>query len=480
MKLTELLDKIGHEKNIGDCEVVHITNDSRQVKEGSAFVCIPGKSFDGHDYAKEALEKGASVIVVQRDLGLDRQVIVNNASRAYAMMSANFFSNPAKKLRLIGITGTNGKTTTSYLLKQVLEAEGYRVGVIGTNANIICGKELPSLLTTPEPFELQRLFSQMAEERCDFAIMEVSSQALEQERVAGCHFEVGVFTNLTQDHLDYHGTMENYRAAKRKLFEICDKAVINLDDPNALYMTEGLTCQVVSYSINTDASDYTAKNLRFHPGGVDFELVGSGVIGRVRLGLVGSFSVYNAMAAATCALALSVPFYNVISSLSAANGVKGRLEVVPTGRDFTVVIDYAHTPDGLEKLLRALKDTGPKRLVALFGCGGDRDAKKRPLMGSVTACIADFVVVTSDNPRTENPTAIINDILVGLEGTRTPYEVIEDRKKAIKYVIDNAQPGDVIVLAGKGHETYQIIGKEKLHFDEREVVAAALAGNLEV
>ncbi len=480
MRLTNLLDGIKHNKNIDDCEVVNITNNSRTVVPGSAFVCVPGKNSDGHDYAFEALEKGAAVVVAQRDLGLERQVIVDNTAAAYSLMSANFFGRPAEKLRLVGITGTNGKTTTSYLLKDILEAEGYRVGLIGTISNFIAGVEKPALLTTPEPFELQRLFAEMVEAGCQFAIMEVSSQALEQERVAGCRFEAGIFTNLTQDHLDYHGNMENYRAAKKRLFEISDNAVINIDDSNARFMVEGLSCNVTTYSINTDIADYTAKNLRYHTNGVDFELLGRGVIGRVKLKLMGSFSVYNAMAAASCALALGVPFNNVIASLSEAKGVKGRLEVVPTNRDFTVVIDYAHTPDGLEKVLRALKDTEPSRLVALFGCGGDRDAKKRPLMGKVAAEIADFVVVTSDNPRTEEPGAIIQDILKGMEDTETPYVVIEDRRQAIKYAIDNAMPGDVIVLAGKGHETYQIIGKEKLHFDEREVVAEALAGELEV
>lgn len=475
MKLPEIMRSIECISDVPDVDIIHITNDSRKVQQNGAFVCIKGKSVDGHDYAKAALNKGAAAVIVQRDLKLKNQVIVRDTAAAYSKMSANFFGNPAESLKLIGITGTNGKTTTSYILKQILEYAGYRVGLIGTICNMIADEVILASLTTPEPFELQQLFAKMVSKKCDYVIMEVSSQALEQERVASLCFEASIFTNLTQDHLDYHGNMQNYSAAKRRLFEISKKAVINLDDSYAMDMVSGLDCEVFSFSVDTDSSDCIAKNIRYRTTGVSFELLVGSKIGRVNLPLIGTFSVYNALGAAACALTLNVPFEVVVQSLSKTKGVTGRLEVVPTGRDFTVVIDYAHTPDGLKKVLLALKNICKGRLVALFGCGGDRDRKKRPLMGGVAASIADFIIVTSDNPRTEDPMAIIKDILVGIEGTKVPHKVIADRKEAIFYAIENAQPNDIIVLAGKGHETYQILKDKKIDFDERLVVAKALA-----
>ena len=474
MKLSELLKEIKVKNDYTDREITNITADSRKVKAGYAFVCIKGNNFDGHDAAAKANEMGAAALIVERDVGQKNQVIVENTREAYSLMCAALFGYPSKKLKLIGITGTNGKTTTSYLIKDILERAGRKTGLIGTVNNIIGEKILPSKFTTPDAIELQELFSQMAAEGCEYCVMEVSSQALAQGRVKGCHFDISVFTNLTQDHLDYHKTMEEYRAAKHILFENSDAAVINLDDENAEYMVSGTNCRVVSFSVNKDSSDYTAKNVHLKPSGVEYELVGKGVIGRAHIGIPGMFSVYNSMGAAVCAIELGVSFAGVLDALSKSKGVKGRVEVVPTDTDYTVIIDYAHTPDGLENVITALREIATERIITVFGCGGDRDSKKRPLMGEVVARLSDYAVVTSDNPRSEEPMAIINDILEGMKDTKTPYKVIENRREAIRFALRHAKPDDIVLLAGKGHETYQILKTETIHFDEREVVADIL------
>ncbi len=485
MKLRQLLNNAGMlEMKTGvldekssftmDSDITGICCDSRRVEPGYAFVCISGTAQDGHNYAGQAVENGAAVVVAERDLGLPNQVLVSSGRKAWARMCANWFGNPAKKLHMIGITGTNGKTTTTYLLKAILESSGHKVGLIGTNQNMIGERVLAAGHTTPDPYDLQSMLSLMVAEGCSHAVMEVSSHALSQDRVEGCWFEAAVFTNLTQDHLDYHGTMENYLCAKKRLFSLCDTAILNRDDPWFPKMREGLECRVVTYSVGDDNADYTARNIRQRPDGVDFELVGTGVIGRVRLATPGRFSVYNALGAASCALTLGLPFQTTVEALSQAGGVKGRAEIVPTGRDFTVVIDYAHTPDGLENICQTLRECKKGRLVTVFGCGGDRDKTKRPKMGAAAAALSDYLVVTSDNPRTEEPGAIIADILTGLKETQTPYTVIPNRIEAIHWAVAHAQPGDIVLLAGKGHETYQVLKDGIIHLDEREVVADAL------
>ena len=451
MKLWELMRDTGAQpvRCTDEMEIQGICCDSRRVEPGFAFVCIRGTAMDGHDYARQAAENGAAVIVAEHPVDLADgqrvcQVLVGSGRKAWARMCANWFGNPAKRLHLIGVTGTNGKTTTTYLLKTILEANGEKVGLIGTIQNMIGERVLASGHTTPDPYDLQSMLSLMVAEGCGYAVMEVSSHALDQDRVEGCHFDAGIFTNLTQDHLDYHGTMENYLAAKKRLFSQCQTAILNQDDDWAASMREGLTCRTVTFSAKSDAADYTARNIRQRPDGVDFELVGTGVIGRVRLAVPGRFSVYNALGAAVCALTLGLPFQPVVDALGQAAGVKGRCEVVPTGRDFTVVIDYAHTPDGLEKICGALRECKAGRLVTVFGCGGE-------------------------------PQAIIDDILAGLEGSRTPYTVVVNRAEAIHWAIRHARPGDTILLAGKGHETYQVLHDGIIHLDEREIVAEALA-----
>ncbi len=474
MKLQTLMKGTGAIGFVPDLEVAALCRDSRNVTAGCVFVCIRGTGVDSHTFAQAAVADGAAVVVTERDLGLPCQVIVEDGRFAWAQMCANWFDHPSRKLKLVGVTGTNGKTSTTYLLKAILEKAGYRVGLIGTIQNLIGDTVLSSAHTTPDPYDLQQMLCEMVDAGCAYAVMEVSSHALDQDRVGGCVFEAGVFTNLTQDHLDYHETMERYAEAKRKLFSMCNRAVFNRDDVWYERMQDGCACEKITFSAQNDAAEYTAKNIRQRPDGIDFELVGYDGIGRIRLATPGFFSVYNALAAASCGLMLGVPFETVTEALSATGIVKGRAEVVPTERDFTVVIDYAHTPDGLINICDTLNACKRGRLVTVFGCGGDRDRRKRPQMGKAAADRSDFMIVTSDNPRSEEPAAIIADILEGLTDADTPYVVIENRVEAIRYAVQNAQDGDTILLAGKGHETYQVLKEGTIHLDEREVVQEAL------
>lgn len=481
MKLEQLLKGIEHnvenlEPEILSAEITDVTSDSRKAGPGTLFIALAGEKADGHDFAGAAAALGCTAVVAEHETGAKLpHILVDDSHEAYALICGNFFSNPSDKLKLIGVTGTNGKTTTAFIIKHILEYTGRKVGLIGTMQNMSGEKILPAHFTTPEAYELQKLFRTMADDACEYVVMEVSSHALAQSRVGGCHFEAGVFTNLTQDHLDFHKTMENYLKAKQKLFCMSDIGIFNLDDPYSDRFVAEAPCKKFSYSALNMNADYTARNVRYRNDGIDYELVGTGVIGRVSAVLPGSFSLYNTLAASACALSLGLPLIRVLDALKTFKGVKGRIEVVPTGRDFSVIIDYAHTPDALEKILKAVKDFAKGRVIALFGCGGDRDRTKRPLMGKIAAEYADYLVITSDNPRSEDPDAIIQDILAGLEGCRTPYTAILSRIEAIEFALKNAKKDDIILLAGKGHEDYQILSTGKIHLDEREVVADVLA-----
>lgn len=459
--------------NLADIEITGITCDSRAVKSGYLFVCIKGFKSDGHEFAKAALEKGAAVIITERDLGLASQIIVEDSHAAYADMCAKWFGNPAKALKLIGVTGTNGKTSVTYMLKKILETAGFKVGLIGTIQNMICDEVIATENTTPNAYDLNSLFALMKAKGCTNVIMEVSSHALDQCRVYNLNFEVAMFTNLTQDHLDYHKTMENYLAAKKKLFKMCKTAVVNSDDEYSSQLLEGLECKISTYSAS-DNSTYSAKAIQYKPTGVEYEFVSDTDLCHIKVNTGGGFTVYNSLCAASCAVELGLPIKQVAAAIAELPGVKGRAEVVPCDRGFTIIIDYAHTPDGLKNILSTFRECEKNRLTVVFGCGGDRDKTKRPIMGSVAARYADFVIVTSDNPRSEEPSAIIEDILVGMDGTPTPYKIIENRIEAIKYAVETAQKDDIIVLAGKGHETYQILKEGTIHLDEREVVAEVL------
>ncbi|MGN0524485.1 UDP-N-acetylmuramoyl-L-alanyl-D-glutamate--2,6-diaminopimelate ligase [Eubacterium sp.] len=474
MKLSQILKNVKVKNEYTDREVTDVTSDSRQVKEGFLFVCIKGASFDGHSVAQQMLDIGAVAVVCEYDLGVENQIIVDDTRKAYSPICASFFGNPANSLKLIGLTGTNGKTTTTFLIKQILENVGKKVGLIGTVQNMVGDEVYPAHYTTPDPHELQSLFRKMVDAGCEYCIMEVSSQALAQGRVEGIHFHIGAFTNLTQDHLDYHKTWENYFESKKLLFKACDCAVTNLDDEYGLKIVDGFGCRVVTYGVDNMKADFVARNVGFSANGVRYDLVGE-KMGRVSCPIPGRFSVYNSLCATSVALTLGVDFTDVLEAISKSNGVKGRIEVVPTpNQDYTVIIDYAHSPDGLENIISSLKEIANGRVVTVFGCGGDRDRTKRPKMGKIAAELSDFCVVTSDNPRSENPSAIIEDILEGMKDTTTPYEVVENRKEAIAWAMKNAQPNDIILLAGKGHETYQILPTGTIHFDEREAVAEVL------
>ena len=460
-----------------DMEISSLSYDTRTLEPGALFVALPGARTDGARFIREALEKGAAAVLCETPPeGEGPWLATPDARRALALASANWFGHPARELTLVGVTGTNGKTTTTCLIKDLLERVlGTKAGLIGTIENQIGALRLPAHRTTPESYEVQQLLRQMADAGCTHVVMEVSSHALVQHRVEGLTFAAGVFTNLTQDHLDYHHTMEEYRDAKGLLFRQCETAVLNLDDEAGRWYRERVPCPVFTYSENKDAADLTAKNIRLFPGHVEFEAVSRQDIRRIHLPIPGGFTIYNALAAASCGLCLGLELGEIAAALRCARGVKGRVEVVPTPTAYTVLIDYAHSPNALENVLLTARDFTAGRLVCLFGCGGDRDRTKRPVMGAIAADLADLVVVTSDNPRTEEPEAIIGDILRGMDGTATPVVVEPDRVEAIHKVLTLAGTGDVVVLAGKGHETYQEVGEERRHLDEREVVGQHFA-----
>lgn len=472
MKLQDLLKGVAVLESTAapDTEINEVRYDSRAVRPGDLFVAIRGYATDGHQYIGKALEQGAAAIVCEEAPAGTPAVVVENARRALAEIAANRFGHPADSMTMLGVTGTNGKTTTTYLVKHMLEDAGHKVGLIGTNQNLIGDEVVETERTTPESYELHALFARMRDAGCTHVIMEVSSHSLVLDRVHGIHFAVGAFTNLTQDHLDFHKTMEEYRKAKALLFTISDKGVINLDDPAAGAMLADAKCPCLTFSCEKDAADLTAKNLKLHADGVEFVAATKGDLARVKLPIPGHFSAENALTALGIVFQLGMPLADAAKSLATATGVKGRVEVVPTDTDYTVLIDYAHSPDGVENVLRAVRGFARGRVVALFGCGGDRDRTKRPKMGKIAADLADFCIVTSDNPRTEDPKAIIDDILEGMKGTKTPMQVIVDRPEAIHWALAHAKKDDIIVLMGKGHETYQEVNHVKHHMDEREIV----------
>ena len=472
MLLTKLLEGITWEGEAPECEIVGLTADSRQLEPGWVYVCQKGQRFDGHDFAAKALELGAAAVVVDRDLGLPRQIRVEDTHAAYPLLCANFFGRPADSMKMIGVTGTNGKTTSVFLIKHLLTAAGHRTGLIGTVQNEIGDLVLPAKFTTPDPYQLQSMLAKMRAAGCEYVAMEVSSHALDQHRADGIHFDVAVFTNRTLDHLDYHHTMEEYRDAKGLLFRQCAAAVLNLDDEAGRWYAGRISGPVFTYSENRAQADLTARNIRLFPGHVEFEAVTLGHIARVHLPIPGGFSIYNALAALSAGLCLELPLERLAPALRSVHGVKGRVEVVPVPRAYTVLIDYAHSPNALENILLTARDFTAGRLICLFGCGGDRDKTKRPIMGAIARELADLVVLTSDNPRTEEPEAIIRDIQAGMAEGEAPVHVEPDRRRAIAWVLDQGQPGDVIVLAGKGHETYQEINGVQFPMDEREIVAS--------
>lgn len=470
MLLSELLKGINILSEYEDREISDVTDKTHKISEGCAFVCVVGARFDGHSFAENAVKEGAKAVIVSKDLGLKEQILVENTREAYAIMCKNLCGCAVDKLTVIGITGTNGKTTTAFVVKDILSSLGIKSGLIGTVKNMVGDREFHTELTTPDPYDMHALFKMMVDDGIKYCVMETSSQAFHQMRLAGIHFETGVFTNLTQDHLDYHGTIEEYKRCKKTLFLNCDKAVINADDETGDYMSDGITAEVKTYGINTPC-DYKAENAEFFADRVEYDLNGE----RVVFNIPGGFSVYNSLCAIGAVCSLGFGFTEVVNAISDASTVKGRLELLKTNTDYGVIIDYAHTPDGLEKALNAVRGFTKGRVITLFGCGGDRDKTKRPKMGRMATDLSDIVVVTTDNPRTEDPDEIIKEILIGTVGSKAEVISITDRSEAIAYALKIAKAGDTILLAGKGHETYQVIGKERVHYDEREVVADILS-----
>ena len=476
MNLKQLLEGISYEVQQGtaDVEISDFQYDSRKVEKDGLFVCITGFQTDGHKYIPMALEKGAVALLCEHRVenvpeGVTVLVTENNRI-ALALLSDHFYGHPSAEMNVIGVTGTNGKTSTTYLMKSILDRIGKKVGIIGTIENRIGDEVLKAERTTPESKELQALFRRMKNEDVTDVVMEVSSHSLDLHRVDGIAFDVAIFTNLTQDHLDYHKTMENYKAAKGMLFARAAKSVINMDDAAGAYMKEQSKGEVLTIGVDSKA-DLTAEGIDVSADGTAFDMLWQGKRYPVHLHTPGRFSVYNALGAAGACILLGVPVEEIVAGLTANPGVSGRFQTVRSKKGCQAVVDYAHTPDGLENVLNTANEFVKGKLIAVFGCGGDRDKTKRPPMGKAAADWSDFAVVTTDNPRTEDPAAIIEDILPGFAGSKTPYKVVVDRVEAIHWAMDHAEKDDVIVLCGKGHETYQEVNHVKHHMDEREIVA---------
>ena len=470
MLLSELLKGVNVKNEYIDREINDVTDNTKKVTENCAFVCVSGARFDGHNFAKEVMENGAVTVIVSKDLGLKEQVLVENTREAYAIMCKNLFGAAVEKMTLIGITGTNGKTTTAFIVKDILKEFNIKSGLIGTVKNMVGDKEFHTELTTPDPYDMHNLFKMMEDDGIKYCVMETSSQAFHQMRLAGIHFKVGVFTNLTQDHLDYHGTIEEYKKCKKELFKACDIAVVNADDEAAQFMMDGVSCEKISYGVEKDCS-IKASDIALFENKVTYKINNEL---NVDFHIPGDFSVYNSLAAIGAVSALGFSLEDTVKAISQAKSVKGRLELVETNTPFGVIIDYAHTPDGLEKAINAVRGFTKGRVITLFGCGGDRDKTKRPKMGRMATELSDIVIVTTDNPRTEAPDEIIKEILIGTVGSKAEVITITDRSEAIAEALKIAKQGDTILLAGKGHETYQVIGTERVHYDEREVIKSAL------
>jgi len=480
VQLSKMLDNITGYKVEGtlDKQIYSIHYDSRQVTKGSLFFCIEGFKYDGHKFASEAASNGAHAVVLRKNINLPEtvtKILVSDTRLTMALMAKTFYGNPSSAIDLIGVTGTNGKTTVTYLVKSILEMAGIKTGLIGTIVSMIGDKKIYTERTTPESLDLQKLFREMADFGVQSIAMEVSSHSLALKRVAGCSFKAGIFTNLTRDHLDFHGTFENYRQAKASLFDLSECSIINIDDENGRTMLNGARKRVLTYAIEREADVY-ARDIEVSSKGVTFKLHLPNGSNMISLKIPGIFSVYNGLAAASAMYCVGISADIIKAGLEAVAGVPGRFELLDTGTDYSVILDYAHTPDGLENILKTAREFAKGRVITLFGCGGDRDPGKRPVMGEIAARYSDLCVVTSDNPRTEEPMSIIEDILPGVRKANCRHIIVENRRSAIVTALAEAKAGDVVILAGKGHETYQILKDKIIHFDEREIVAEILKG----
>ncbi|MGI6123189.1 MAG: UDP-N-acetylmuramoyl-L-alanyl-D-glutamate--2,6-diaminopimelate ligase [Acetivibrionales bacterium] len=470
LKNTDVLEM----KGSIDIDIRGVTYDSRKSLPGYLFICIDGFATDGHYYAQQAVDNGATALVVEKDVSIIGEatiVKVADTREALANISAQWFGNPSKEMKLIGITGTKGKTTTTYMVKSILEKAGDTVGLIGTVATCIGNEKIPARRTTPESYDLQETFEKMRDKGAGTVVMEVSSQGLKLKRVNSCDFDIGVFTNFSKDHIGgfEHPDMEDYFNSKKKLFRLCKRAIVNIDSPQGEIIAQEAKCEIYTYAIEKEA-DVRAKNIITHSDSVEFECITPWFTDTFKVSVPGLFSVYNSLAAISICGLMGIEPQTIKEGLLDVQ-IPGRAEVVPTpGKPYTVMIDYAHTPDSLENILTTVKDFVKGRLISVFGCGGDRDKSKRPAMGEISGRIADFTIITSDNPRTEVPSEILIDIERGIKQTEGKYIVIEDRTEAIRYAMGNAKKDDIIVLSGKGHETYQIFKDKTIHYDEREIV----------
>lgn len=477
MKLKDLLKDIKHSVLKGDIniDISSVEYDSRKVAKGSLFVAIKGYETDGHLYIQKAIEAGSKAIILEKEtdfkFGDDIVIVkVDNSRKLLGFISSNFFGNPGKKLKIIGVTGTNGKTSITYFLKSILKEAGFKVGIIGTIENQIEDIVYESAVTTPESRDIQELLAKMVEVGCDYCVMEASSHALYLDRVAAIPFKTAIFTNLTQDHLDFHKNFTEYLNAKKILFTyIGDEgfSILNADDKTYEEISNMAGGKVISYSISRD-SDYKASNIKLDINGTSFNLINNEKSNKINLKMIGEFSIYNSLAAIAAAHELGIELPIIQEGLRKVN-VNGRFQLIESNKDFAVVVDYAHTPDGLYNVLSTARKITNGKVICVFGCGGDRDKKKRPIMGKVAGEISDYLIITSDNPRTEDPVKIIDMVEVGVKETPVRYIKITNRKEAIAYAIEMAEPGDIIIIAGKGHEDYQIVGKTKYPFSDFEI-----------
>ncbi|MDX8364968.1 UDP-N-acetylmuramoyl-L-alanyl-D-glutamate--2,6-diaminopimelate ligase [Cytobacillus sp. IB215665] len=457
--------------------ITSIETNSRDVKQGSLFICIKGYTVDGHDFAQEAINKGAVAVIAEKPLDVDVPVVVvQDTTRAVSVIADAFYDQPTKRFRLIGVTGTNGKTTTTHIIEEVFQHAGQNTGLIGTNTIKINNQTYGVKNTTPEALTLQKTFNEMVDNQVDTAIMEVSSHALDLGRTFGCDFDVAVFTNLTQDHLDYHDTMAEYRRTKGLLFAQLGNsynhsnpkyAILNADDHASDEFRRSTAATVITYGVE-NRSDFMAKHIKMTPSGTKFELITPYETFKVSMKLIGLFNAYNVLAATAACFVSGISLSSIISTIETLEGVSGRFEVVDGGQDYTVIVDYAHTPDSLENVLKTINEFASSDVYVVVGCGGDRDRTKRPLMAMVAEKYSNLPIFTSDNPRSEDPEKILAEMEEGVKGK--DYTSIIDRKEAISYAIGHAKKNDIVLIAGKGHETYQEIGDQRLDFDDREIV----------
>lgn len=481
MKLKDIIKGLEIVESSGnlDLDIANIEYDSRKVDENTLFICIKGFNSDGHKYIQSAIEKGAKAFLVQDDIYVEGYTFirVNDTRSSMAKVADNFYNHPSQKFGVIGVTGTNGKTSITTFLSEILKANNNKVGLVGTIKIFDGEKEIESNSTTPESVDLQGCFNTMVNNKCDYCAMEVSSHSLVLNRVDETEFKLGLFTNLTPDHLDFHNDLEDYRQAKEKLFYKTSVAnIINIDDEGGkkIYNNiKSLKTPVYTYGIDNNA-DFMAKDIHISASGVSYKLVTPTYEEDVFIPVPGKFTVYNTLAVVAACYMLNIDKNVVLNALKSTNGVAGRFETVQNDKGISVIVDYAHTPDALENILNTAKEFAKGKIITVFGCGGDRDTTKRPLMGAISQKLSDICIVTSDNPRTEDPKLIIEDILNGLDKEHKNYETIIDRKEAIEEAIKMANKGDIVIIAGKGHENYQIIGKTKHHFDDKEIARDCL------